>query len=184
MDDKVDIFFDITDVYFMKMILIQLFKIAASSLKENELFHGDNFSLADEASSIDNEDIKSYHIGKNTTLLSPLQRDSSGTVIYEFNINNLFYLFNEINCLEFVELHAYPYPQTLPTIIYCNDVILSKLYKNSFYNTKNTLTEQCFYSGCLFLFIILSFRSVYLNELLIKMGGIYFQVFFIYLFIY
>lgn len=147
------------------------------SLENNELFHDDTFSLFEETSTIENGEFENDDLGRNITCLSPLQRDISGIVKYEFNINNLFYLFNEINSLEFVELHAYPYPQTLSTVIYCNDIILSKLYKYSFYNTKNTLTEQCFYAGCLYLFIILSFRTIYLNEQLIKKGRIYFQVY-------
>lgn len=151
---------------------------AVGCLEKNELYHDDTFSLFEKTTEIGNEEFESDDSERNTKLLSPLQRDEAGIVKYEFNISNLFYLFNEINSLEFVTLHAYPYSQTLSTIIYCNDVILSKLYNYSFYNTKNTLTEQCFYAGCLYLFIILSFRSVYLNDQLIKKGNIFFEVYY------
>lgn len=106
---------------------------------------------------------------KITTILSPRQRDENGLVKYNLTIENLFYLFNEIKKCEATYLDAYPYPQTIPTVIYAQPCILDKVFCFSLLNETNEIKEEGslnseefnrFLLACLYLYIVYSFKTI------------------------
>lgn len=113
---------------------------------------------------------------KITSVLSPRQRDEANLIKYSLTIKNLFYLFNEIKKCEATYLDAYPYPQTLPTVIYTQPCILDKVFCLSFLNETTEIKEEGtlnseefnhFLLGCLYLYIVYSFKTIYqYNKLL------------------
>lgn len=108
---------------------------------------------------------------KIVKVLSSQQRLEKKLIDFDLNVNKLFYLFNEMKRYEFVFYHGYPYPQTIPVIIYCNRDVIDVVYDQSFFCV-DSLTEKTFLFGCLYLYTILIIRNVKLMSQLIEKGHI------------
>lgn len=102
--------------------------------------------------------------------LSIEERLDKNLITFDFSIENIIYIVDQLSIYEYICYNGYPMSQTLMSCVYANCEVMDQLYERSFLKG-NKLDCNSFLSGYLYVYILILFKSYQLCLDLIATTG-------------